>query len=73
MRFFDDPVHLAVGELRGDRDGVLDGIGVGGTVTDDAHAFDLPAADAAVFGMIQPLLEVGGNLLRESEISDLGC
>src|SRR5713226_4263386 len=57
-----DVVH---GELAGHADGVLDGLGVGAAVADDAAALDAKERGAAVFGVIHPLLQVVECSLRQ--------
>jgi hypothetical protein len=53
-----DPfVDLSFGELGGHANGVLDGVGVGAAVRDDANALDAQQRSAAVFGIIHALLE----------------
>ena len=49
---------MATGIIGGDPDGVLDGIGVGTAVTNDAHAFDPQERRAAVFGIVEAFAEL---------------
>src|SRR5437762_9033720 len=51
-------IDPSLGELRGHADGVLDGIGIGPAVADDARAFHAQQRCAAIFRVVHPLLEM---------------
>ena len=57
-------VDAVRGEVAGDADGVLDRLGVRAAVGDDAAAFDAEERRAAVFGVVDPLLDVVERALR---------
>src|SRR3984885_2644159 len=66
-----DPfVDLSFGELGGHADSVLDRVGVGAAVGDDANPFDSEQGSAAVLGIIHPLLELLEGCARE-HVTDL--
>ena len=56
--FFDAFVDVAAGIIGRDPDGVLDGVGVGTAVADDAYAFDAQQRCAAVFGIVEAFAEL---------------
>ena len=56
-----------VGKFRRHADGVLDGVGVRRAVADDADALHAQQRRAAIFGVIQALLEVGEGLARQQK------
>ena len=56
---------LALSELDGDADRILDGVGVRRSMRDDAHAFHSQQRRAAVLGVIEALLEVGEGAARK--------
>src|ERR1017187_5055291 len=62
-------VDSAAGAFGGHADGVLDGVGVGPAVADDARAAHAQQRRAAVFGIIQALLEGGEGVLGD-DVSD---
>src|ERR1017187_4136237 len=66
---FNALVDFAAGEFGGHADGVLDGVGVGAAVADDARAAHAEQRRAAVFGIIQALLESGEGVLGD-HVSD---
>ena len=51
----------------GHADRILDGVGVRRSVADDAHALDAQQRRAAVFGVVEPLLEIGKRLARQQK------
>src|SRR3984885_15838372 len=55
---FNPFVDLALGELRRHTNGVLDRVGVGTAVGDDANPLDAEQRSAAVLGIIHALLEL---------------
>ena len=55
---FDPFVDVLPGQLGGYADGVLDGVGVGAAVGNDADAFDAEEGSAAVLGIVETFLEV---------------
>src|SRR5579883_2952242 len=63
----DRGVHVMFHVLRGDPDGVLDGIRVGRSVADEGYALQPEQRSATVFRVIQTLLEVDKRLPREQE------
>src|ERR1017187_507613 len=69
---FNALVDLAAGEFRGHADGVLDGVGVGPAVADDARAAHAQQGRAAVLGIIQALLESGEGGLGD-DVSDFAA
>src|SRR5580700_10758291 len=52
--FFDAQVHVTGCKIGRDTDGILDGVGIRTSVTNDTHAFDAQQRRAAVLGVIDP-------------------
>src|SRR6476469_2402178 len=60
LQFILDPlINIFARKLRRDADGVLDGIGVGTSMADNADAFDAEKRGAAVLGIVHALLKIG--------------
>ena len=52
-------IDMAAGEIDRDADGVLDRVGIGSAVADDAHALDSEQRGAAELRIVYSLLEFG--------------
>ncbi len=67
-------VNLSAGQFRSNADGILDGVGVGAAVRDDADALDAQQRRSSVLGIIHALLEVlkGGTGKNVSDLARYG-
>ena len=65
-------VDLGVRELCRHADGVLDGVGIRRSVADDTDPFEAQQRSAAVFGIVEFLLECGESLAAQQR-PDLRC
>src|ERR1035441_3996344 len=70
--FFDLLVDVAAGELGRHPNRVLDGVGVGRAVPDDAPTAHAQEGSAAIFGMVQAFAETAERVLRE-RVPDLAA
>src|ERR1035441_5928715 len=70
--FLDLPVDVAAGELGRHPNRVLDGVGVGRAVPDDAPATHAEQRSAAIFGMVQAFSETAERILGK-RVPDLAA
>src|SRR5450631_4039181 len=57
-------------EFRGYTNGILDGVGIRRSVSDEAHAFHAQQRSPAIFRVVETLLEIGERTARE-QVADL--